>query len=145
MKRRYLRALSTLCAAGLLAALLRVPAGAQEQTGDWRAEFEAVCVKTDLAMSLSSEELTDLVARCDRLAERIGLEADIVRKVYLRRLQSCRSLFVFVLETRSAAPAAGGSAPAPPPTGQPAASQPGTEASTGASAPPPALEGKPAP
>lgn len=96
---------STLVAAAALAAPLCLGrAGALEQTADWRGEFEAVCVKTDIAMSLSDEELTDLVARCDKLAERIGAEGEIVRKVYLRRLQSCRALFAYVLETRNAAP-----------------------------------------
>jgi hypothetical protein len=122
-------ALPALCATGLLMALLfSGAAGAQEQEPvDWRAEFEAVCVKTDLAMTLSSEELADLVARCDRLEERIGAEEEIVRKVFLRRLRSCRSLFVFVLESRSSAPVGGNAPaaaqqtpPAPQPQGEPA-------------------------
>ena len=112
-----------LAAAGLLAVSLSLgQAGAQEQAADWRGEFEAVCVKTDLALSLSSEELSDLVARCDRLAERIGAEGESVRKVYLKRLNSCRALFIYVLETRGAG-SAGESAPAPAPQGTPAAGQ----------------------
>ena len=118
MKRRLMRHLCALGAAWLLAAAPSLsPAGAQEMTTDWRSEFEAVCVKTDLAMTLSSEELAELVIRCDRLAERIGAEAEIVRKVFLKRLQSCRALFVYVLDTRGAA-STGASAPAPPPQGQ---------------------------
>ena len=103
-----IHALRAVAAGGLLACFLGPgAAGAQEPApADWRGEFEAVCVKTDVAMSLTSEELADLVARCDRLAERIGAEGEIVRKVYLKRLQSCRALFAYVLGTRAAAPAA---------------------------------------
>ena len=98
MKATRKRSPLLLAAAGLLAASLCLgQAGAQEQAADWRGEFEAVCVKTDLALSLTSEELSDLVARCDRLAERIGAEGESVRKVYLKRLNSCRALFVYVL------------------------------------------------
>ena len=126
-----IRALPAIAAAALLVAAVGLGrAGAQEQApaADWRPEFEAVCVKTDIAMNLSSEELADLIARCDRLAERIGSETEIVRKVYLRRLKSCRALFAYVLETRAAA--APGSAPAPgtavpaPPADSPAVSTP---------------------
>lgn len=127
------------CAAGLLAALLAASAGAQEPAADWRPEFEAVCVKTDAAMTLSSEELADLLARCDRLAERIGAEGETVRKVYLRRLTSCRALFAYVLETRGVPPAAG-----PLPGGAPAATGE-APAPPGIPAPAPAPEGPRAP
>ena len=124
MKGNWRRTLPALAAAATLAAMFCLGrAGAQEQAADWRGEFEAVCVKTDIAMSLSSEELADLVARCDKLAERIGAEGEIVSKVYLKRLQSCRALFVYVLETRSAAPAG-----AAPPPGAPAVPQEGKPA-----------------
>lgn len=107
------------CAALLLAASLCAPAGAQEPAADWRPEFEAVCVKTDAAMTLTSEELADLLARCDRLAERLGAEGETVRKVYLRRLSSCRALFAYVLETRGVTPGAGPQpGGAPPATGE---------------------------
>jgi len=138
--RGTVRFLSTLCAAGLLA-LLPALAGAQEPAADWRPEFEAVCVRTDAAMTLTSEELADLLARCDRLAERIGAEGETVRKVYLRRLNSCRALFAYVLETRGVPPAAGPQpGGAPPATGEPPAPQ-----GAPSPAPTPAPEGPRAP
>ncbi len=66
----------------------------------WKEEFEAVCGRTDAAMTLGREELKDLVARCDRLKEKIESEEESTRKVYLRRLKSCRDLYLFVLDTR---------------------------------------------
>jgi hypothetical protein len=89
-----------LVASGLAALLFAAPrAGAQAPT-DWRAEFDAVCGTADASTSLSAEELTNLIARCDKLAEVIGAEEETVRRVYLRRLKMCRDLLVFVLESK---------------------------------------------
>jgi hypothetical protein len=135
MKGTRTTAASTIGAAGLLIGLLVYgPAVAQEpapvplQTGaqepvvvqdstgaavpaDWRAELESVCANTDTAQSLTREELTQLIERCDKLAEKIGAEGETVRKVYLRRLKMCRDLLAFIRESKS--------------TGEPEAGKPG--------------------
>ncbi|MGE5248488.1 MAG: hypothetical protein ACM3L8_09095, partial [Verrucomicrobiota bacterium] len=61
-----------------------VPSHAAE---DWKAEFDAVCSKTDTAMTLSVDELKELVARCDQLRPKIEAQEETTRKVYVRRLQ----------------------------------------------------------
>ena len=66
----------------------------------WRAEFEEVCAATDSAMTLSTDELTQRIARCDRLKPGIEAEDETVRKVYLRRLKMCRDLYAYVLERK---------------------------------------------
>jgi len=66
----------------------------------WREEFDAVCAKTDIAMTLSRDELSDLIGRCDRLQARIEAEEESTRKVYLRRLRMCQDLYRFVLESK---------------------------------------------
>ena len=66
----------------------------------WREEFDAVCAKTDVAMTLSRDELSDLIGRCDRLKARIEAEEESTRKVYLRRLRMCQDLYRFVLESK---------------------------------------------
>lgn len=76
-----------------------VPGAAFADEG-WRTEFEAVCSKTEIAMSLTKDELADLIARCDALAPRIDAEDASTRKVSLRRLRMCRDLYRFVLEAR---------------------------------------------
>jgi hypothetical protein len=87
--------------AGFLLLLAAGAVGAQEQP-DWRVEFEAVCGTTDASMSFTAAELTDLISRCDKLAERIGAEEEeTVRRVYLRRLTMCRDLLAFVLESKN--------------------------------------------
>jgi len=51
-------------------------------------------------MSLSREELQLLIARCEKLKPIIeGLE-ETRRKVYRKRLEMCRNLLVFVLESK---------------------------------------------
>jgi hypothetical protein len=67
---------------------------------DWRAEFDDICSKTQDAMALSSEELRSLVERCDKLKPAIDGLDESLRKVYARRLEACRALYRFVLESR---------------------------------------------
>lgn len=67
---------------------------------DWKKEFEEICSRTDDAMSLSKDELKALVARCDKLKPLIEKLDETEKKVYLRRLQLCRDLFSFVLESK---------------------------------------------
>ncbi|MBI5074737.1 MAG: hypothetical protein HZB62_06175 [Nitrospirae bacterium] len=66
---------------------------------DWKAEFDDICAKTDQAMTLPKEELVSLVERCDKLKLRIEQLEETQKKVYLRRLQLCRNLFAFTIDT----------------------------------------------
>ena len=67
---------------------------------DWRAEFDATCAKTDTAMHLSVSELVALTEACDRLEKVIARLDETERKVFKKRLQMCRNLYLFVLETK---------------------------------------------
>jgi hypothetical protein len=67
---------------------------------DWKKEFEEVCAKTQDAMALPVEELKSLVSRCDKLKPQIEKLDETQRKVYSRRLQVCRDLYQFVVESR---------------------------------------------
>ena len=80
-----------------------LPAQAQGQAApaqDWKKEFEEICAKTQDSMALPLEELRSLVARSDRLKPQIEKLDESQRKVYLRRLQVCRDLYQFVIESR---------------------------------------------
>ena len=70
------------------------------QEGEWKAEYDEVCSKTDLAMTLPRGELSALIDRCDKLRPKIELEEESTRKIFLRRLQMCRELYKFVLESK---------------------------------------------
>ncbi len=74
-----------------------LPAFAEQ---NWKAEFDEICSKNDDAMSLGIDELKSLIQRCDKLKPRIEALDETPRKVYLRRLQLCRELYLFVLESK---------------------------------------------
>lgn len=66
----------------------------------WKAEFDSVCSKTDVAMMLSAEDLKGLIVRCDQLKPKIETEEESTRKIYLRRLRMCREFYMYVLENK---------------------------------------------
>ncbi len=74
------------------------PAASPART--WRAEFEEICAQTQDAMALSEQELRALVARSDALLPALEKLPESERKVFTRRLQACRNLYLFVLESR---------------------------------------------
>jgi hypothetical protein len=76
------------------------PAPAERADEGWRAEFEAICAKTQDAMALSAEELRRLVERADALLPALERLPETERKVFTRRLRACRDLYAFVLETK---------------------------------------------
>lgn len=73
---------------------------------DWRAEFDEVCSKTDIAMSLSKSEIQALTSSCDKLEKVINGLDETERKVFQKRLQMCKNLYLFVLEAKSNEPSA---------------------------------------
>ncbi len=68
---------------------------------EWRAAFDEACAQSNDAMAFSVKELRALIEKCDRLQKVIETQDETVRKVYLKRLQMCRNLYVFVLETKT--------------------------------------------
>ena len=68
---------------------------------DWKTEFADICSKTDDPLVLSKEEVKTLIERCDKLKPRMEKLDESTAKVYLKRLQQCKDLFVFVAETKS--------------------------------------------
>ena len=87
-------------ALGLCASPGAMAQGPAAATQDWKKEFEEICAKTQDAMALPMEELKGLVSRCDKLKPRIEKLDESQRKVYSRRLQVCRDLYQFVIESR---------------------------------------------
>lgn len=65
---------------------------------DWKAEFDAVCGQTDNAADMTVDDLKKAIGRCDLLKPKIEALEATPRKVYLKRLQMCRNLFVYLLE-----------------------------------------------
>ena len=76
----------------------RIGAVAYAEEG-WKTEFDEVCVKSSEAETLPKTEVKSLIERCDKLKPRIEALEESSRKVYLKRLQMCRDLFAYVLES----------------------------------------------
>jgi hypothetical protein len=68
----------------------------------WRTGFDETCAKTTSAMALSMDELKGLIEKCRQLQHIIEKQEqdETVRKVYLKRLQMCTNLYIFVLEAK---------------------------------------------
>ncbi|BDG09242.1 hypothetical protein [Anaeromyxobacter paludicola] len=106
--RRWTLALGAGAILALLAPAARAAPGAKAAKAgparagpaDWQQEFADVCSKTQDAMTLSEPELRSLVTRCDALEPRLEALEESGRKVWLKRLQLCRDLYQFVLETK---------------------------------------------
>ncbi len=69
---------------------------------DWKKEFDDLCAKTQDAMAYSPDELKGFIDRCDKLKPKIEALDETQRKVYMKRLQRCRDLFSFTLESKEA-------------------------------------------
>ena len=67
----------------------------------WLQEFNDLCAKTQETTILSSDDLKNLIARCDKLKPLIERLPETQKKVYLKRLQNCRDFYVFALESKS--------------------------------------------
>ena len=67
----------------------------------WRTDFDTACAQSNNAMTLSIPELKKLIELCDQLQNIINGQDETVRKVFLKRLQLCRNLYVFVLEAKT--------------------------------------------
>jgi hypothetical protein len=66
----------------------------------WRKEFDDICSKTEDAMTLPLEELVSRIDRCDALQPKIEKLDETPKKVYLKRLRTCRGLYAYVLESK---------------------------------------------
>jgi hypothetical protein len=83
---------------GFVLLCLAAPAVRGEEP--WKTEFDETCSKTTNAMSLTLGELKELIGRCDRLQKIIETQDATVRKVYLKRLEMCKNLYVFMMDSK---------------------------------------------
>ena len=90
--------LKLLILAGFLSLFLTMQAAYGQDS--WRTDFDTACAQSNDAMALSMPELKKLIEQCDRLQKIIEAQDETVRKVFLKRLQLCKNLYVFVLETK---------------------------------------------
>lgn len=75
-------------------------APAAHGAGTWKDSFEDICSKVDASSTLNIKELEALIDQADKLAPEIQRSDDPAKKVYLRRLKNCRSMFEFSIDTK---------------------------------------------
>lgn len=66
----------------------------------WKDTFEDVCSKVDASQTMSIKELEALIERADKLAPEIQKSDDPAKKIYLKRLKNCRSIFEFSIDAK---------------------------------------------
>lgn len=81
----------------LAVALPAISAGEAE---DWKKEFDSLCARTADVDSLRTEELAALIEKCDKLMPKLEALDEAPRKVYTKRLQSCRNFFKFMMDSK---------------------------------------------
>lgn len=77
-----------------------VTASAVQSAENWKDSFEDICSKVDASSNMSIPELQTLIERADKLAPEIQKSEDPGKKVYLRRLKNCRSMFEFAIDSK---------------------------------------------
>jgi hypothetical protein len=74
--------------------------GGTQSVEPWQREFDEICGPTHDAMTFTPDELASLIARCDALLPKLQKLDDTRRKVFTNRLQMCRGLYAYVLESK---------------------------------------------
>ena len=67
----------------------------------WKAEFDYICGMTDQATGMKPAELNDLLSRCEKLKPLIESSDHPQKKIFIKRLEKCRNLFLYMLEVKS--------------------------------------------
>jgi hypothetical protein len=80
----------------LALALLSAPSIA----GSWKESFDEICSKAQVADSLSVNELSTLIERSNKLMPEIQAAEDPSKKIYIHRLNKCKALFEFMIESK---------------------------------------------
>jgi hypothetical protein len=83
--------------AGFLRCLSRAGIGVAEDRS-WLDEFSRICAMTDIADTLSREELEALVEDSERLLEVLKNISAPDAKIYVFRTKMCRDLFIYSLD-----------------------------------------------
>lgn len=86
----------------MLSALLIFSVSGFASAQSWTESFDRICASADVADTLSTERLKELVVESDELLKVIESGSDPRKKVYLFRLKKCRNFFAYIVELRKA-------------------------------------------
>ncbi|MFZ2949694.1 MAG: hypothetical protein WA003_09445 [Desulfuromonadaceae bacterium] len=71
---------------------------------EWKKELKELSATTQDAMTLTPDELRSLIARCEALRPVIEKLEEHSRKVYLKRLEMAKKMYLFALESKKSQP-----------------------------------------
>ena len=83
-------------ACGFVLAMAAVASAAET----WKGTFEEICSKVDASQTMSIKELETLIVQADKLQPEIQKSEDPAKKIYLKRLKNCRSIFEFSIDSK---------------------------------------------
>jgi hypothetical protein len=72
------------------------------QRTSWKDEFERLCIQTEIATSLTPEQLQKLINDSDELMDRLEKLPASEVKIFIFRLRNCKNFFVYALELQAA-------------------------------------------
>ncbi len=68
------------------------------QRTSWKEEFERICIQTEIATSLTHEQLRKLISDSDELLIRLQQLDQPQAKIYIFRIRNCREFFAYALQ-----------------------------------------------
>ena len=68
-----------------------------------KAELDRICTRVSIASTLSPEQIHQLIEDCDALSVLFRSSGDPKAKIFLRRLEMCRSFFEYSLQLQEIA------------------------------------------
>ena len=71
---------------------------------EWKSEFDRICSQVPIAESLSIAQLRQLIEDTDTLSTALEASALPEAKVFIRRLDMCRSFFEYIIEVLTQEP-----------------------------------------
>lgn len=71
---------------------------------EWKKDLEELSSTTQDAMTLTPDRLRSLIARCEALKPVIEKLEEHSRKVYLKRLEMAKKMYLFALESKENQP-----------------------------------------
>jgi hypothetical protein len=86
--------------------LISVPLYSQvsDDHNNLETAFNELCGQAENAETLSVEELTEMIAQCDSLEDKIIHSTHPKKKVLLFRLKKCRNFLNFIIQTKQLEP-----------------------------------------
>lgn len=65
----------------------------------WMNEYNRICANTQVAGSLSAEQIEDLIVKCNALLKEIEASQSPKKKLFIFRIEKCRNFYQYISES----------------------------------------------